>query len=78
MAGACFWDNNLRVVKVTETAVSSNDYGDTGVTQTWHETTGGRYDTLSGELYRFGRLARHYEGRDASAYPAGTSYNDVK
>jgi hypothetical protein len=76
--GARFWDNNLRVVEVTQTDVARNAYSDTGETQTWHDTTSGWVDTLSGRLYQFGRMARHFEGRDASDYPVGTSYAAIK
>jgi hypothetical protein len=76
--GAKFWDNNLRVVQVTKVADWHEDYRGTGETQTWHDTTGGHADTLSGGLRPYGRLVRWFEGKDAEAYEAGTSYNDTK
>jgi spore coat protein U-like protein len=77
-AGARFWDNNLRVVEITAVGDYSNAYADSGETQTWHDTTGGSADTLSGSLRRIGRLARYYGGKDAEDYPAGTNYAEVK
>jgi hypothetical protein len=73
--GAKFWDLDLRVVEIVQVEVTGNPYGDTGETQTWHATTHGRYDTLSGALYTIGRLARRYEGRDAEFLPVGTLFN---
>lgn len=75
--GGRFWDNNLRVVEVTEVAADSNPYGKTGVVQTWHGTTGGLTDTLDGAMRAYGRLARRYLGKDAAGYPAGTSHADA-
>lgn len=77
-AGAKFWDNNLRVVQVTGVAEHSNPYADTGETQTWHDTTGGSSDTLTGTMRPYGRLVRRYEGKDAEDYAPGTNYSDVK
>jgi hypothetical protein len=77
-AGAKFWDNNLRVVEVTRVAAWDNKYADTGETQTWHDTTAGSSDTLSGAMHRWGRLVRRYGGKDAEDYPAGTNYSEVK
>jgi hypothetical protein len=52
---------------------------DTGCTQTWHRTTDGHvFDTLSGSMEPYGRLVRYYKGRDASQYPVGTNYSEVK
>lgn len=76
-AGARFWDNNLRVVQVTEVAQHSNKYADTGEVQTWHGTTGGASDTLTGTMQPFGRLARYFEGRDAEQFAPGTSFKDT-
>jgi len=73
--GARFWDADLRVVEVEQVEVSGNPYGNTGETQTWHATTHGRCDTLSGPLYTIGRLARRFEGRDAEFLPVGTLFN---
>lgn len=77
-AGAKFWDNNLRVVEVTRAAAHSNAYADTGETQTWHGTTGGSSDTLTGALRPYGRLTRFFEGLDAERFPAGTNYRDAR
>jgi hypothetical protein len=76
--GAKFWDNNLRVVQMTEIACHSNAYADTGETQTWHQTGDGQFDTLSGTMQPYGRLARRFEGKDAENYAPGTNYRDVK
>lgn len=76
--GGLYWDNNLRVVRVESVADFSNAYADTGETQTWHHTTGGDADSLSGHLHPYGRLARYFEGRAASAYAPGTDYNKIK
>lgn len=76
--GGRFWNNDLQVVEVREVAVSSNAYADTGETQTWHRTTSGSSDTLSGRLQPYGRLVKVFEGLDASRFPAGTRYADVK
>lgn len=75
--GAKFWDNNLRVVQVTEVAVDSNPYPD-GETQTWHQTTSGRVDTISGKLSRIGRLAREFEGLNAEKFKPGTDYRTAR
>lgn len=75
--GARFWDDNLRVVKITKVAAHSNSYAGTGETQTWHDTTDGMRDTLSGKMQRWGRLARFFEGKDAQSWPPGTSYPDT-
>jgi len=82
--GAQFWSNDLRVVKVTELARHQNAYSDTGCVQTWHETTegdggrGGSFDTLSGAMRQYGRLARWFEGKNAEDYAPGTQYADIK
>lgn len=83
--GAKFWDNNLRVVQITKVADWDERYSDTGEKQTWHDTTGGHADTLSGALREYGRLTRWFpmnrpyrERKDAEAYAAGTDYNSVK
>lgn len=76
--GAKFWDNNLRVEQVTEVATSSNAYADTGEVQTWHRTTGGSSDTLTGRLQPYGRLVRVFEGLDAERFPPGTEYRSVR
>lgn len=75
--GALFWDNNLRVVKVTKVAAHDNKYADTGEVQTWHNTTGGTSDTLSGRMQQYGRLARYFEGRDAEKFEPGTNFKDT-
>jgi hypothetical protein len=75
--GAKFWDNNLRVVEITHVGDGySRVYGDCPEIQTWHATTGGSSDTMTGGLA--GRLARRFEGKDAESYPPGTNYSDVK
>ena len=76
--GARFWDNDLRVLEITGVADHSTPYADTGEIQTWHRTTRGISDTLSGRLQAYGRMARRYEGLDASNYAPGTSYADAK
>jgi hypothetical protein len=76
--GAKFWDNDLRVVQVTEVARHSNTYADTGETQTWHRTTSGSSDTLTGTMRPYGRLARFFEGLDAEQYPLGTRYESAR
>lgn len=77
--GAKFWDNNLRVVEVTKVAaIPARPYADTGETATWHSTTGGSSDTLTGSMRPYGRLARYFEGRDAEQYENGTTYASVK
>ena len=76
--GAKFWDNNLRVVQITEIAAHSNEYADTGEIQTWHKHTGGSSDTLTGTMQPYGRLVRRFAGLDAEAYPVGTEYRNVK
>jgi hypothetical protein len=76
---AQFWDNNLRVVRITQVAVRSNPYADTGSIQTWHAAEpGGDTDTMSGGLAFCGRIARYFKGLDAESYPPGTDYADVK
>lgn len=75
-AGRKFWSNDLRVVEVTEVARYSNSYQD--CTQTWHKTTGGDFDTMSGDMQQYGRLARRFEGKDAEDYEPGTNYSDAK
>jgi hypothetical protein len=76
--GAKFWDNDLRVVQVTRVAAHSNRYADTGEIQTWHNTTSGSSDTLTGTMQPYGRLAHVFEGLDADDYPVGTAYASVK
>ena len=76
--GAKFWDNNLTVVQVTRVAAWSSGYADSGETQTWHDTTRGSSDTMSGTLRRYGRLARYFEGRDAELHEPGTTYASTK
>lgn len=75
---AQYWNNDLRVVKITDVATHSNPYADTGETQTWHQTGAGQFDTLSGGLRRIGRLVRWFEGKDAATFAPGTYYGDVK
>jgi hypothetical protein len=75
--GAKFWDNDLRVVQVTEVASHSNPYPG-GYTQTWHRTTHGSSDTMKPHADWAGRLTRRFEGLDAKDYPPGTRYADVK
>ena len=75
--GAKFWDNNLRVVEVTRVGDGySRVYGFCPEIQTWHATTGGSADTMTGGMA--GRLARRFEGKDAEDYAPGTNYSDVK
>lgn len=77
--GARFWDNNLRVVEITRVGNGmSRTYSDTGEISTWHETTGGSSDTLTGYMAKYGRLTGTFEGKKASDYPAGTNYSEVK
>ena len=76
--GAKFWNNDLKVVQIMEVGVSSNKYADTGETQTWHQTTHGQFDTLSGNLQQFGRLVRHYRLKDAEDVPYGTSFREIR
>ena len=82
--GDKFWSNDLRVVEITEVAVYSNDYADTGCKQTWHRTTegpngrDGNFDTMNGSMQPYGRLARFFERRDAEDYGTGTNYSDIK
>jgi hypothetical protein len=82
--GAKFWNNDLRVVEVTEVAVNNNKYADSGCIQTWHRTTegngkgGGDFDTLNGSMQPYGRLVRYYEQRDAEKYAPGTNFADIK
>jgi len=75
--GAKFWDNDLRVVTITEIGKHSNPYSDTGETQTWHKHTAGSSDTLTGSMRPYGRLVRRFEGRDAEQLADGTRYADV-
>jgi hypothetical protein len=77
-AGRKFWNNDLRVVAVTEVAAWDNPYADTGCTQTWHNTTDGSFDTLNGSMQPYGRLVRRFEGKDAEDYEPGTSYADIR
>lgn len=73
--GAKFWNNDLRVCQVTRlAAIPAREYADTGETSTWHDTTHGMFDTLTGHMQKFGRLARWYAGADAELYPVGTRY----
>lgn len=75
--GAKFWDNNLRVVEVTRVGDGySRVYGDCPEIQTWHKTTGGSSDTMTGGMA--GRLARRFEGKDAENYAPGTNYSEVR
>lgn len=76
--GSKFWDNDLKVVEVTAVAAWDNPYADTGETQTWHETTDGHSDTLSGRMQPYGRLVRFLEGKDAENFAPGTRFADVK
>lgn len=81
--GAKFWNNDLRVVVITEVAKQSNPWPDSDSIQTWHQTNAGRFDTMSGSLRRIGRLARYApvgysSGYDAEDHPVGTSYGDIK
>lgn len=75
--GAKFWDNDLRVVQITNVAWHSNAYADSGCTQTWHRHTRGISDTLDGSMEPYGRLARRYAGLDAEKYEPGTRFADV-
>lgn len=75
--GRKFWDNDLKVVEITELGTRSQDYADTGEKQTWHKTTGGSSDTLTGFMRQYGRLARYFEGRDAEKLQPGTRYSEV-
>ncbi|MGA2412770.1 MAG: hypothetical protein ABSG46_20600 [Candidatus Binataceae bacterium] len=75
--GKKFWNNDLRVCEITEVASWSNEYADTGCTQTWHDTNKGHFDTLDGSMKPYGRLARYYGGKDAERYEAGTYYGDI-
>ena len=72
-----FWSNDLRVVKVTQVAVYSNDYQNGKATQTWHRTNQGDFDTLDGDLQRIGRLVRFFEGRDAEKFAPGASFSEI-
>jgi len=82
--GARFWSNDLRVVQITAVAVTANPYSDTGEIQTWHDTTAGQCDTLSGALQLYGRLTRFYPHQpdpsavDAREHPVGTDYNVIR
>lgn len=72
--GRKFWDNNLRVVQVTKLGTRSQPYADSGCEQTWHDTTGGSSDTMTGHMRHCGRLARRFEGKDAEDYEPGTEF----
>lgn len=78
--GEKFWDNDLRVCTVIAVGEhnNSNSYANTGETQTWHKTTRGSSDTLTGHMQPYGRLARFFGGKNAADYPDGTSYNEIK
>jgi hypothetical protein len=77
--GAKFWNNNLRVVQITAIGTQdTREYADTGEYATWHKHTGGSSDTLTGHMQKYGRLTRHYVGKDAENYPNGTDYSDIK
>lgn len=77
--GRKFWNNDLRVVQITRlAAIPARVYADTGETSTWHDTTGGMFDTLTGHMRQYGRLARWFNGLDAEQYQPGTSYATVK
>lgn len=78
VVGDRFWDNNLQVVEITRVATRSDKYSDTGEISTWHDTTRGMSDTLTGRMRQYGRLVKYYNGIDAARYEPGTSYNDVK
>jgi len=72
--GRKFWNNDLRVVTIVKVAAWANAYADTGETSTWHQTTRGAFDTLSGHMRPYGRLARFYQGRDAEELHDGAAY----
>lgn len=76
--GARFWDNDLKVLAITGVADHSNDYADTGCVQTWHRTTRGISDTMSGHMQKYGRMARFFRGKDAEDYDPGTNYADIE
>ena len=77
--GKKFWNNDLRVCQVTKLAsIPARPYADTGETSTWHETTHGSFDTLTGHMRQYGRMARFFEGKDAENYEPGTNYADIK
>jgi hypothetical protein len=76
--GKKFWDNDLRVVQITELGTRSQEYQDSGCYATWHKHTRGISDTLTGHLQGIGRLVRYYERRDAEDYEPGTSFLDIK
>jgi len=79
VVGAKFWNNDLRVCRVTRLeAIPARPYSDTGETSTWHDTTHGMFDTLTGHMRQYGRLARWFQGEDAERYEPGTSYADIK
>jgi len=77
--GKKFWNNDLRVCQVTKLAsIPARPYADSGETSTWHDTTHGSFDTLTGYMQQYGRLARMFQGKDAEDYELGTNYKDVK
>jgi|HubBroStandDraft_3_1064219.scaffolds.fasta_scaffold643533_1 hypothetical protein len=76
--GRRFWNNDLRVVEVTELACAANPWPDTDATQTWHKTSAGRFDTMSGKMREYGRLARYCDGYDAELYQPGVRFADIK
>jgi hypothetical protein len=77
-AGDQFWDNDLRVVQIIEMeAIPARPYADTGEMQTWHSHTRGMSDTLTGAMLPYGRLARKFEGKDATQYEPGTKFADT-
>lgn len=77
-AGKRFWNNDLRVCEVIETGRHGNVYSDTGCIQVWHKTTHGDFDTMTGEMQKYGRLGRRFEGKNAEDYEPGTNYADIK
>lgn len=77
--GGKFWTNDLRVAEITEVApYPGQPYADTGEIQTWHKTTDGISDTLTGSMRPYGRLVRYYGRKDAREYPVGTNYADIR
>ena len=79
--GRKFWNNDLRVCQVTRlAAIPARPYADTGETSTWHDTDRGMFDTLTGRMRQYGRLARRFEGLDAEearAVFASDTYADA-